>query len=183
MAEDRYGSLIATVGAALLAVSVFLPWYGLSWTANGIAFVQQEANSVALRYGNASLQNEVGGLHTRLSALAGDQFATLSAHQALKFLGVVLLILAAVAFGAGLLRLAGVSESSLSGGNQIALVGLMATVCVLFRMADPPTPEEGIFSLSLSGGVWLALGSSLAIVVGGLWPRLSGHPHASTAIS
>jgi hypothetical protein len=183
MTEDRqrYGPLIATAGAALLAVSVFLPWYALSATASGIAYIQQEANNVALQYGNATLQSEVGSLHTRLSALAGHQLATLSAHQTLKYLGVVLLILAAIAFIAGLLRLAGAAELPLAGSGQIALVGLMATVCVLFRMADPPTPEEGLLSLSLSGGIWLALGSSLAIVVGGLWPRRISRPNVFAA--
>jgi hypothetical protein len=39
MAGDRprYGSLVSALGAILLAVSVFLPWYGVSFTAHGIA--------------------------------------------------------------------------------------------------------------------------------------------------
>lgn len=119
-------------------------------------------------------------LGTSFSALAGHQFATLSAHQALKYLSVILLILAAIAFASGLLRLAGSSELSLSGGGEVALVGLMATACVLFRMVDRPLFEENLFSLSLSGGIWLALGSSLAIVAGGLWPRQMSRLSASS---
>jgi len=183
MTDDRprYGALIATVGAALLAVSVFLPWYALSWTASGIAFVQQQVANVAVQYGNATLQSEVGSLHTQFGALAGHQFATLSAHQALKYLNVLLLILAVVAFVLALLHLAGATELPLSGRAQIAVVGLVATVCVLFRMIDPPAPEENLFSLSLSGGIWLALGSSLGIVVGGLWPLRVTRSKASAA--
>jgi hypothetical protein len=182
MVEDRahYGPLLTTVGAALLALSVFLPWYSLSFTANGIASAQQTVNNVALQYGNAALQNQMRDLGTSFSALAGHQIATLSAHQTLKYLSVILLILAAVAFVSGLLRLVGSSEQSLSGSGAAALVGLMATVCVLFRMVDRPVPAEGFFSLSLSGGIWLALGSALAILAGSLWPRRISHPSVSS---
>jgi hypothetical protein len=176
----RYGSILTTVGSALLALSVFLPWYGLSWTANGITSAQETVNSVVLQYGNAALQDRMRDLGTSFSALAGHQFATLSAHQALKYLSVILLILAAIAFASGLLRLAGSSERSLSGGGEVALVGFMAIACVLFRMVDRPVPEGDLFSLSLSGGIWLALGSSLAIVAGGLWPRQMSRLGASS---
>lgn len=181
MVEDRahYGPLLTTVGAALLALSVFLPWYALSLTANGIASAQQTVNNVALQYGNAALQNRMRDLGTSFNALAGHQLATLSAHQALKYLSAILLILAAVAFVLGLLRLVGSSEPARSGSGDVALVGLIATVCVLFRMVDRPVAAEGFFSLSLSGGAWLALGSSLAILTGGLWPRRRSHPNAS----
>ncbi len=173
MAEDRpsYGLLATTVGGALLAVSVFLPWYALSFTASGLLDSQQQMDGVAAQYGNATLQSETASLGTKLGALAGRQFATLSAHQALKYLSVVLLILAAIAFLGGLLRLAGASQLPISGSGQTALVGLMATLCVLFRMVDRPAPGEGLFAISLSGGAWLALGSSLAILGVGLWPR------------
>ncbi len=181
MVEDRahYGPLLTTVGAALLALSVFLPWYALSLTANGIASAQQTVNNVALQYGNAALQNHMRDLGTSFSTLAGHQLATVSAHQALKYLSVILLILAAVAFASGLLRLVGSSQLPLSGSGDIVLVGLVATACVLFRMVDRPLAAEGFFSLSLSGGVWLALGSSLAILAGGLWPRRRS-PNASS---
>ena len=39
--RSRYGLLVSALGAVLLAVSVFLPWYGVSFTANGIALAQQ----------------------------------------------------------------------------------------------------------------------------------------------
>jgi hypothetical protein len=182
MTEDRahHGPLLATVGAALLALSLFLPWYGLSLTTNGIASAQQTINNVAQQYGNATLQNHMRDLGTSFSALAGHRLATLSAHQALKYISVILLILAAVAFFSGLLRLVGSSELPLSGSGDIALVGLIATVCVLFRMVDRPVTTEGFFSLSLSGGIWLALGSSLAILTGGIWPRRRSDPNTSS---
>ncbi len=180
-ARLRQGSLISTAGAALLAVSVFLPWYAVSFTASGIAYSQQQLQAVAAQFGNSVFQGEVSGLHARLGALAGQQIATLSAHEALKYLTWVLLILAAVAFISALLRLAGATELPTASSGQIALIGAIATLCVLFRMVDRPVPEESLVALSLSGGVWLALGSSVAVMIGGLWPLRSGRPHDSTA--
>jgi len=42
MVEDRapLGLIIAAVGAAVLAISVFLPWYGLSITQSGATATQ-----------------------------------------------------------------------------------------------------------------------------------------------
>lgn len=176
MVEDRLrlGSLISAIGAALLAVSVFLPWYGVSLTAGGVASAQQTLNNVAHQYGNATFQNQAKAIGLGFSAIAGHQLTTLSAHQALKDLNVILLILAAVAFVVALLRLAGASRSSQTSGGQVALIGLVATACVLFRMVDRPAPAEQVFSLSLGWGIWLALASSVAIVIGSLWSTLTG---------
>jgi hypothetical protein len=181
VAEDRQriGALIAAVGAALLAVSVFQPWYALKLTASGVASAQDALEKMALQYGNSAFQSQVTGLGSRFGALAGHQVATLSAHQALKYLHVVLLILAAVAFVLALWHLAGAPTQA--GGGQIALIGLTATLCVLFRMLDKPAPQEEVFSLSLSWGIWLALGSSVAILVGGAWPGRAGPSNASDA--
>jgi hypothetical protein len=183
MIEDRVrlGSLVSVVGAALLAVSVFLPWYGVTLTAGGVASAQQALNNVAQQYGNATFQTQAKAIGLGFSTFTGHQVTTLSAHQALKYLNVILLILAAVAFLVALLRLAGASESSQTGGGQVALVGLLATVCVLFRMVERPAPLEQVFSLSLSWGIWLALASSVAIVIGGLWSTLTSSPNPSAS--
>lgn len=172
MVEDRLktGPLISAVGAALLGVSVFLPWYGIGLTANGAATAQQAFDSAAQRFGNAAFQAEAKTVSAGFGAYAGHQVATLSAHQLLKDISVLLLLLAATALVMALLHLAATAASPRAGGGQIALVGLMAILCVLFRMVDRPAPAEGVFSLSLSWGIWLALGSSVAIVLGGLWP-------------
>lgn len=176
MTEDRArsGSLVSAVGAALLAVSVFQPWYAVKLTPSGVASAQQTINSLAVQYGNAAFQSQARGLGSSFSALAGHQVATLSAHQALKYLQVVLLILAAIAFLLALLHLAGTSQPMQASGGQIAPIGVMATLCVLFRMVDRPAAQEEVFSLSLSWGIWLALGSCLAIILGGVWRRNTG---------
>jgi hypothetical protein len=182
MVEDRlrFGPLLSPIGAALLAVSVFLPWYSVSLTAAGVASAQQALNSVAQQFGNTTFEGLASSVGARFNAFAGRSVATLSAHQSLKYISVVLLTLAAIALVAGLLRVAGASESSQAGGSQIALVGIVAILCVLFRMVERPGGQEDVLSLSLSWGSWLALASSAAIVIGALWPTDPSRAAGST---
>ena len=176
MADRRSpsGPLVSAAGAAILAVSVFLPWYALTLTANGAAAAQNGLNGLAQQYGNAAFQLQARTVGSGFNALAGHQLATLSAHQEFKVMNVVLLVLAAAALAAALAHLAGVSEPAMGTEGQISLLGLIAGLCVLFRILAPPSPQEGLLSLSLSWGIWLALASSAAIVAGGLWNRLAG---------
>ncbi|HEV7585462.1 MAG TPA: hypothetical protein VGO14_06745 [Solirubrobacteraceae bacterium] len=183
MAGDRprYGLLLSACGAILLAVSVFLPWYGLAFTAGGVAFVQQMADQIATQFGNASLQAYLGAQHASLSTLAGHEFAAVSAHQALKNLNVVLLLLAGLAILDALVPLARAGGSVPDGGGAaVVVLGAVATVCVGYRLLSPPVPAGNLVSLSLREGAWLALLGSLAIVAGGLWPRTRATPSASS---
>jgi hypothetical protein len=183
MAADRprYGPLIATVGAALLAVSVFLPWYSFRLTAQGALTAQQALNNVAAEFGNSTFQDQARTVGSGFGALAGQQVASVSGHDAFKHFYVVLLILAAIAFFVALTRLAG-SQSTQARGGALALVGLVATAYVLFRMVDRPTPQENLFSVSLGIGIWLALAGSLAVLAGDVWPQSSGRPPATTEL-
>jgi hypothetical protein len=179
MAADRsrYGLVFSALGAIVLAVSVFLPWYGVSFTANGIVFVQQVGDQVASQFGNATLQSYMTGLHANLGGLAGQQFMAVSAHQALKDLNVVLLVLAGLALLDALVPLArSASPLPVGAGASVVLLGSVATACVLYRMLVPPTPPGNILSLSLREGAWLALLGSLTMVAAGLWPRLVEQP-------
>ena len=168
MASDtsRLGRVIAVAGAALLAVSVFLPWYSLTITPAGAAYAQGALSAVAARYGNAALQAEANTVGASFTSVAGHQLATVSAHEVLKTVSAVLLVLAAVAFVGALLWLAEIEEPIEVGGGQIAVVGVLASLLVLFRMVDHPAGAT-VFSFSLSWGIWLALLSSAAIVAGG----------------
>ena len=170
MVDDRapLGLLIAALGAAVLAVSVFLPWYGVSITASGAASAQQELATVAQQYGNTAFQTGANQVGAEFSALAGRQLATVSAHEVLKDIGPILLVLAAVSLLASLLRLAGVTGLFDAGGGQIALAGGTAALFVLYRMLMRPAGQTDLVSLSLSWGVWLALLGAAAIVAGGL---------------
>jgi hypothetical protein len=170
-ARPRYGLLVSALGAILLAVSVFLPWYGLSFTASGVALVQQSAEQIASQFGNASIQAYVGAQHASLSALAGQEFVAVSAHQVLKDLNVVLLALAGLAMLAALIPLARGGAEPEGGGAAIVLLGALATVCVAYRVVRPPSVAGDFVALSVREGAWLALVGSLAMVAGGLWPR------------
>lgn len=150
----------------MLAVSVFLPWYSITITAGGAAYAQQALNTAAEQYGNATLQAEASTVGASFTTIAGHQVASASAHQLLKTLSVVLLILAALAFLGALLWLAEIAAPVEVGGGQLAAIGVVALLCVLFRMVDPPGSGQGLLSLSPSWGIWLALASSVAIVAG-----------------
>jgi hypothetical protein len=171
--RSRYGLLAAAFGAVLLAVSVFLPWYGLSFTAEGLALAQRVGEQIISQYGNASLQAELAPLHANLSSLAGQQFASVSAHQVLHYMNVLLLVLAGLALLDALFGLARLDAPPEGAGAALALLGAVASACVAYRMIDRPTPPGGFFALSLREGAWLALLGSLAILAGGLWPRLT----------
>ncbi len=170
--RSRYGLLVSALGAVVLAVSVFLPWYGVSFTASGIAYVQQVGDQVAAQFGNATLQSYVGGLHASLDGLAGRQVGAVSAHQVLTYMNVILLVLAGLGMLDALLPLARAGAPVPGGaGGSVMLLGAIASLCVLFRMIDPPTPAGELLTLSVREGAWLALLGSLAMVLGGMWPR------------
>jgi hypothetical protein len=174
--RSRYGLLVSALGAILLAVSVFLPWYGVSFTAGGLAFAQQLGDQVVSQYGNAALQGYLAPLHANLASLAGAQFTALSAHQVLKDMNIVLLVVSGLAILDALFPLIRSSTLPDGAGASLVLLGGVASACVIFRMIDPPTPAGGLVSLSLREGAWLALLGSLAILGGGMWPRRAGAP-------
>jgi hypothetical protein len=170
MVDDRapLGFLIAALGAAVLAVSVFLPWYGVSITASGAASARQKIAAVAQQYGNAESEAVANQIGAEFSSYTGRQLATVSAHDISKDIGRILLVLAAVALLASLLRLAGAGVFE-AGGGQIALAGGTAALFVLYRMLERPGGERlQLISLSLTWGIWLALLGAAAIVAGGL---------------
>jgi hypothetical protein len=169
MATDRHvQSLLTLGGGVVLAVSVFLPWYGLTLTATGAASAQQHIDGVAQQFGNSTLQGMADSIGKSFSSLVGRQIGTVSAHQSMRFISVALLVLAGIAVLQTIACLTGSGYSKSRG--VLTIVGLVATGCVAFGMVARPLPEEAMFATSLSWGAWLALASSLAIVVGDLWP-------------
>jgi hypothetical protein len=178
--RSRYGLVVSAAGAIVLGISVFLPWYGVSLTSTGIAYIQQVGGQIAAQYGNASLQSYMAGLHGTLDGLAGQQFVALSAHQVLHVLNVILLLVVGLALLDALLALGRpVASMGAGAGASIVILGALAAVLVLYRMVDRPSPAGPLLSLSLREGAWLALLGALAMVVGGFWPRVK--PAASEA--
>jgi len=184
MASDRsrYGLLVSALGAVLLAISVFLPWYAVNLTPDGASFAANAIQGLAGQFGNESLQQLAAGVHGSVAAMSGQEVAALSAHQVLHDLNVVLLALAGIALLDALLTLAR-GTGSAGAGRTIALVGVLAAVCVIYRMAEPPVPAGGLVALSLREGSWLALLGSLMMVLGPIWPRVSlEHAHEGALI-
>lgn len=169
MVDDRapFGLLIAALGAAVLAVSVFAPWYGVSITSSGVATAKQELALVASAYGNSNLQTQSNEIGARFNTLAGHQLMTVSAHQTMKHVSEILLALAGVALLASLLRLGDMRGLLMASGSQVALFGALAAAVISFRMLWRPHDGANFISLSLSWGIWLALLSSAVVVVGG----------------
>jgi hypothetical protein len=166
--QSKLGPVVSVIGAALLALSVFMPWYSLTITSTGAALAQQELNGVAQQYGNAKLQDTANTVGAQFTALAGHQLGTVSAHQVLKTISVLLLILAALAFLGSLVWLAELDVPIEVDPKQVAAIGGISLLFVLYRLAEHPGPSVAVFTLSLSWGIWLALASSVAIVGGAL---------------
>jgi hypothetical protein len=178
MGDSRasYRLVVAALGAVLLAVAVFLPWYGVSFTAHGIAFVQQAGDQAAAQYGNAALRSYLGTFHASLAGLAGHEFVAVTAHEALKQINVALLIAAGLGIVIALVGLAGPESSAEANRGPLALLGSLAAALVLFRILVRPSPGGvggDLLALSVREGAWLALLGALAMIGGALWPR--GH--------
>ncbi len=170
--RSRYGLLVSALGAILLAVSVFLPWYELSLTATGAATASHVGTGLIQQYGNAALQSHLAGLQGAFAALAGHGLGAVSAHQVLSDLNVILLVLAGLALLDALFPLARAASGVPEGaGGAVVLLGLLASACVIYRMVFPPVPAGGMVALSLREGAWLSLFGSLMMALGGIWPR------------
>jgi hypothetical protein len=167
--RPRYGPLLCALGAVVVAIAVYVPWYGMRLTASGVSLAEHSLTRVAQEFGNSNLQSYLGRANARIAGLAEHEFASLSAHQAFKVLDVVILLAAIAACLLALLVLAGVASFDRSRG-WLALLGLLAFLCVLFRVIDPPTPAGGYLVLSLREGAWLSLLGSAAILAGAFWP-------------
>jgi hypothetical protein len=146
--RSRYGLLVSALGAIVLIVSVFLPWYEVTSTLHAGAGAGVDV---------------------------GHRLATVSAFRALRDVDIVLLVLAALAILDALAPLAPTGRPLPGGaGGSVVLLGAVAATFVLFRMLAPPPSVVGVAELSLREGAWLALLGSLAIALGGMWPRSIG---------
>jgi hypothetical protein len=186
MGDSRasYRLVVAALGAVLLAVAVFLPWYGISFTARGISFVQQVGDQATAQYGNAALRSYLGTFHASLAGLAGHEFVAVTAHEALREINVVLLIVAGLGVVIALVGLAGPESSAEANRGPLALLGTLAAALALFRILVPPSPGGAggdLLALSVREGAWLALLGALAMIGGAVWPRRGAGKEPSQA--
>jgi hypothetical protein len=144
---------MSALGATGLAVAVFLPWYRVS--------------SI---------------VHASLGSSAQRSLTAISARPALPDMKIFLLVLAGLAMLDAMLPLlrAGAPVPGGAGGS-VALLGVVAAMCAFYRILDPPGLAGNVVGLSLLEGPWLALMASLAMVIGGTWPRRVS-PAASSEI-
>jgi len=159
------GVLLAAVGAAVVGVATFQPWYAVSITPAGAVAAQQQITPGA-QHVNPAFQSLVNEIGTPFRAVAGRRVGSLSAHQSMRRMSTLLLVLAGLALAVSLWRLAGMIEG---GGGLVAFAGVVAALCVVYRMVVTPNPAGAYFSLSLSWGSWLAVLGAAAIVLGGTW--------------
>lgn len=139
--RSRYGLFVSALGAIVLTVSVFLPWYAAN-------FSTAAAGLVARHAGQLTGEQALSDVSVILLVLAG--LALLDA------LFPIARAAAVVPDGAG---------------GAVVLLGLLASACVVFRMVHPPAQAGEALALSLRAGAWTALLGSLMISLGGLWPR------------
>jgi hypothetical protein len=139
--RSRYGLFVSALGAIILIVSVFLPWYSAASTAPG-------SGTIARNAGQLTGEQALGGLSVVLLVLAG--LALLDALFPIA-------------------RAASVVPDG--AGGAVVLLGLLAGACVLYRMIDPAAPFGGTLGVSLLEGAWTALLGALMVALGGLWPR------------
>jgi hypothetical protein len=153
--RSRYGLLVSALGAIVLIVSVFLPWYEVAFP-----------------------------LHAGAGAVAGHQVATMTGHRALRDVDVVLLVLAALAILDALAPLAPTGRPLPGGaGGSVVLLGAVAAALVLFRMLAPPSGvtvlslREGAW-LALLGSLMISLGGMWPRSIGLLAPSATRSPGA-----
>jgi len=139
--RSRYGLFVSALGALVLAVSVFLPWYAR-------ISAPLVAAPVGHRAGAITGQQALSGMSVLLLALAG-----------LALLDALFAIARAV------------SMAPDGAGGAVVVLGVLASAFVIYRMAQPPADLSASASVSLQEGAWTALLGSLMISLGGLWPR------------
>lgn len=154
------------VGAAVVVVATFQPWYAVSITPAGAVAAHQQLTSGAQQSGNSAFQSLANEIGSQFRAVAGRRVGTLSAHRSMRRMSALLLVLAGIALLASLWRLAGMIEG---GGGFVAFVGVVAALCVVYRMVVTPNPAAAYISLTLTWGSWLALLGATAVAAGGMW--------------
>ena len=114
----------------------------LSFTTSGIAAAQRAGEQAAAQLGDPTLQSYLQPLRANLSSFAGVQFASLSAHQVLHYMSIVLLVLAALALLDALFPLVRTDAVPEGAGGALALLGAVAAACVLYRMVERPVARR-----------------------------------------
>jgi hypothetical protein len=162
---SRTGLAVSAVGDIVTAIAVYQPWYGIGITPAGASAAQQGISSLP---GASAYAGTIGAA---ASAAVGRTVFSVTAHQALHQISIVLLIVAAAAILVSIVGLAG-SEPSFAGSSAsgVAGLGVIGALLTIFRMVDHLSDPLGYFTVSVRFGAFLSLLGCAAIVAGAVWP-------------
>lgn len=161
----RIGHLLALAGAAVVAGSLWLPWYALRVPAGVRGAISDQA---------AGLPAPLGDLARNLALalpekIKGTGWQTLHGPDLALLCGALLVALAVV-LATGVAGPA-VRVAPAAAGRLALVSGVGLGVLVIVKVMAPPAPSEYI---SAETGVWLALGGCALMAAGG---ALASHPH------
>lgn len=160
--DPHPAGLIAGVGGALLLVSLFLPWFGLS---DAAAQALRQAEEITEQFDGEPLERPD---------------VTESAWEAFALVRWVLLVTALVGIGAGVTEVVGSRGRPPSGAAAMtASLGILSSLIVLYRVLNPigeSGREWGLF-VGLIGAIGVAVGGWLAL------QRADGSPRERAADS
>lgn len=173
---SRTGLALSALGGMATAISVFLPWYGISFTRAAVDFATGAITRFLPQLNGSSF---VESLRAAGNAAAGHDVANVSAHQVLSHTSTVLLAIGGAAALFGVLSLAQGRPLVPNWAGLMSLIGFAGAALVAWKMLSMPDPAPGLIKLSLKGGAYLALLGCLAIAGGALWPRTLDAPKVS----
>ncbi len=162
---SRTGLAVSAIGGIVTAISVYQPWYGIGITQAGVGAAEAQISSVP------GLARYAGTIGAAASGAVGRSIASVSAHQALHQISVILLIVAAAAILVSIVGLAGAEPSfaGQSAGGLVAL-GIVGALLTIFRMVDPPNAVPELITITLRFGAFASLAGCAGIVAGAMWP-------------
>lgn len=143
----RAGEKISAVSAILLFVSMFFHWFGVE------------------AYNTSNLLFAIESVEPGKNA-----------WEALEYIPIAFLTTIVITLAATMLRLAGaVPNPSIPANAAVAILGLVSTLLILFRIVDPPVfgveptiTYEGV----VQWPIFLALAAAAGTAVGGCWAML-----------
>jgi hypothetical protein len=153
----RPGHLLAAAGAALVLVSLWLPWYGID-----LPDRLPEGMGSAAPTGPGA---EMAESFARGLLAAFEQALVVTGWRAFEVTDVVL----ALGAGAALLAVgalaAGSSLAPAATGRVLACAGVAGTLLIVARLVSPPMPAD---MLSTRAGAWTGLAGAVLVAVGGM---------------
>lgn len=146
------GLTLATLGSIGLVISLWQPWYTFRFPSSVLDQVQQRASQYGVL---GPLINQGAEIIRRLGTFH------VTAWQAYTVIPALLLVVGVLAGGLSLLML---SDRASDVAGVVAKIGLVGIAGTVYRMVALPEHSD---LFHIAWGMYLALGSAVAIVVGG----------------